>query len=175
MSDRRKIIPREDNMPQEKQISEVDLTDVDMGNKNPAYWKGVALALWKDGKYWKRRFLNEHQTNFSKNLMHEELDNEFKGLLRKKSVEVPKIVHEEVMTLFSAHKDIQEVVKEVQPRSWFKITRNIVLLTLGALVIIGAMVNDKFRQTLNDNAVWIAVVAVAAVIAYLYYDRKNSK
>jgi hypothetical protein len=155
--------------------SNTDLTQVIMTSKDPTYWKNIALAVLNEYKMWKRRFLSEHQENISKNLMFEELNNEFKALLHKKSVEVPKVVHEEVMTLFSAHKDIQEVVKEVSPRSWFKITRNIVILALGALLIFGAIANDNFRKLLNDNAALIAIVAIAAVVAYLYYDRKKGK
>jgi uncharacterized membrane protein YoaK (UPF0700 family) len=82
-------------------------------------------------------------------------------------------VLEEVMVAFSAHKNIQEVVNEVRPRSWLKITRNLVLLALGGLFIFGAITSEPFRTFLSANAMYISIIAISGVIIYIYFDRKK--
>ena len=158
----------------EYKVDKIDITNVDMSNKNIDYWKGITFAVYNWGKGWKQRYMHDHQQHLSQTLMQEEISNEFKGILRKKS-EMSKFILEEVMVLFAAHKDIQEVMKEVRPREWFKFTKWIALTIVLGLFIFEAATNNNFATLLSNNAIWIALVAIAGVGLYLYWDRKSSK
>ena len=166
---RRQLPPPNEIVPQEE---EVDITQVNTESKDYEYWKNIAFAVYKWGKGWKQRYLHYHQTHMSETIIQEQVNNEFKGILRSKST-IQKYVLEEVMVAFSAHKNIQEVVNEIKPRSWLKITRNLVLLALGGLLIFGAITSEPFRTFLSANAMYISIIAISGVIIYIYFDRKK--
>jgi uncharacterized membrane protein YcjF (UPF0283 family) len=163
------------------EVDDTDITNVNVQSTDYTYWKKVAYGVKAladlrktEMKKWKTRYLNDHQEHVSQSLMQEEISNEFKAVLRKKS-EMGKFILEEVMVLFAAHKDIQEVVNEVRPRNWFKFTKWVALTVILGLFIFFAATNENFSALLNENAMFIVVGAVILVGMYLYFDRRDKK
>ena len=157
----------------EKTESETDLFNIDMKNEDVGYWRAVIFSIAKESNDWNQDYLDELRKNSPIKAMYTKLKNEFKGMLRKTSIEAAEIVLEKTLTLFASHKDPKEIMKEIDPKNWFKITANVVLLAAVVLIIGGAVVSSAFRSFLDANAIWITVVAIAGVAVYIYMIRRD--
>lgn len=166
------IKPRKPEPLAEQTIDTDVVASIDMTEESVGYWKNIAFQIRDWGNVWNQRYLQENQKLKSIQGMYDELANEFRGLLRKQ-VEVSKLKHQEVMSLFAAHKNFKEIANEVNPRSWFKITGNLILLAVAVFFVFGALTSAPFRLFLSTNAIWIAIVAIGAVGTYIYMQRRT--
>jgi hypothetical protein len=121
----------------------------------------------------KRRLYGEHQARIRLEGEVEELRNEFQGAISRVR-DVAKLVLEELMTLLSGHTDIVGAIREVQPHALFKITRNIVLLILGALGIYLFATNEELRAWISGNQLLIIIIVLGgAVLTYYLMQRRK--
>jgi hypothetical protein len=167
---RRNLQPVE---PEVKSGEEVDLSKVNIHSTDVAYLKRVAFKINDLRNSRKNRYLTEHQLGISIKGMFEEISDQFKIELKKSSLEVDKLIREEANTYWTAYKDIQDVVKGPKSNPWLNITRTMVMLAAVILVVGGALISAPFRTLLHQNAVYIVVVAIVAVVAYVYFDKQK--
>lgn len=91
-----------------------------------------------------------------------QLKNEFRGVLSR-SRDVSKLVLEELLTVLSAHSEIEEAVNEYRKRPWITITVGLALLILGGFALYEYGYNADFRTGISNNALLIGIVAVCAI------------
>jgi hypothetical protein len=101
--------------------------------------------------------------------------NEFRGVLSR-TRDVSKLVLEELLTVLSAHTEIEEAVNEYRKRPWITITIGLALLVLGGFALYEYGYNADFRTGVSNNALLIGVLAVCAVfVAMFMFGRRRGK
>jgi hypothetical protein len=96
-----------------------------------------------------------------------QLKNEFRGALSR-TRDVSKLVLEELLTVLSAHSEIEEAVNEYRKRPLFQITIGLAILILGIFGIYEYSYNKDFRQSISQNILVIIVVAVILIFVAMY-------
>jgi hypothetical protein len=96
-----------------------------------------------------------------------QLKNEFRGALSR-TRDVSKLVLEELLTVLSAHSEIEEAVNEYRKRPLFQITIGLAILILGIFGIYEYAYNKDFRQSISQNILVIIVVAVILIFVAMY-------
>jgi cation transport ATPase len=101
--------------------------------------------------------------------------NEFRGVLSR-TRDVSKLVLEELLTVLSAHTEIEEAVSEYRKRPWIQITIGLAVLILGIFGMYEYGYNADFRTGVSNNALLIGVLAVCCVfLAMFMFGRRRGR
>jgi hypothetical protein len=104
-----------------------------------------------------------------------QIKNEFRGALSR-TRDVSKLVLEELLTVLSAHTEIEDAVNEYRKRPWIQITVGLALLVLGIFGMYEYSYNQDFRQGIQQNVVPLAVIAVCLVFVVMFlFGRRRSR
>lgn len=123
---------------------------------------------------WKRYGFDQHQKLIQIEGEFHQIKNEFRGALSR-TRDVAKLVLEELMTVLSAHTEIEEAVNEYRTRPWIKITMGLAVLILGIFAIYEFSTNEDVRTWISNNTVLIIALGVCAVfiLSFLYSRRRR--
>jgi hypothetical protein len=131
-------------------------------------------ALRRQVIEWKRYGFDQHQKLIQIEGEFQQIKNEFRGALSR-TRDVSKLVLEELMTLLSAHTEIEDAVNEVRKRPWIVITTATVVLILGVFGMYEFSTNEDVRSWISQNTILLIVLAVCAVFifSFLYGRRRH--
>jgi hypothetical protein len=123
---------------------------------------------------WKRYGFHAHQELIEIEGEDHQVKNEFRGVLGR-TRRVSGLVLEELLTVLSAHTEIEEAVSEYRTRPWIKVTIGLALLILGIFAIYEFSSNEDVRTWISNNTVLIIVIAVCAVfmVSFLFARRRK--
>lgn len=152
-------------------------TDIEL-SKNDAN----ALAFKQENEELKRKNVELERYGFTqhRNIIRIEgefrqIKNEFRGALSR-TRDVSKLVLEELLTVLSAHSEIEEAVNEYRKRPWITITVGLALLILGGFGLYEYSYNPDFRAGIEANIWPLIIIAVCAVfIVMFFYGRRRRR
>jgi hypothetical protein len=116
---------------------------------------------------WKRYGYDQHQRLIQIEGEFQQIKNEFRGALSR-TRDVSKLVLEELLTVLSAHTEIEEAVNEYRTRPWIKVTIGMAILILGIFALYEYGYNQDFRTAIQQNTYLILGVAICGVFMAMF-------
>lgn len=169
--------PRDYYLATDPVIVESPGTDLQAVEKGSVDVQTVRNQL--DSEKIKNRELERQNFTLQRNIiriegMLKQIKNEFRGALSR-TRDTAKLVLEELLTVASAHSEIEEAVNEYRKRPWITITIGLALLVLGIFGIYEYGYNQDFRAGIQQNEAVIIVLAVCAVFIVMFMYGRRSK
>lgn len=137
-------------------------------------WKEVARYWKNSADSFKQKYSTEHQRYVSLYNSWEDLKNEFNGLLRKKMTS-EELALAELLSDYSAHTDIQDIVKNAKPSHWMKFGWELAFTIIGLVFLWQVATNQAFREVISKNIFAIGIFLFAGAVIIYWLRQQNSK
>jgi hypothetical protein len=166
--------PRDYYLDSEARVVDHPGTDIATTNGQSVDWKTKYERSEAEKMELERYGFNEHRKIIRIEGEFKQIKNEFRGALSR-TRDVSKLVLEELLTVLSAHSEIEEAVNEYRKRPLFAITLGLAVLILGIFGIYEYSYNEQFRQSISQNIPVIVIVAVIGVFFLMFFVGRRGR